>query len=250
MLLIHFRRLTASREEYLANLWVHWVHMSSGCGHLFLLLAARTWTHTEPPNATGEETVLVYSPTGDSIQGPLVYHAITELKSHTHCRPVTISIYLIRFIPESTGNHAGTDQTVPVLPAAQTLTHTDPQNVKGEGKLPIVFTLTEDRTHDPLHANPNLYRAAIKAVLYHKAVKVCVIYLTLLHILASIVSTYRLLLLVHFKSVRFVFSITVKLFRDGSPVCSLMFGDAKRRRLDWLFSDLIKRNVSHLDTDT
>ena len=32
MLLIHFRRLTASREEYLANLWVH---MSSGWGQSF-----------------------------------------------------------------------------------------------------------------------------------------------------------------------------------------------------------------------
>ena len=31
---------------------------------VFLLLAARTWTNTEPPNVTGEETV--YGPTGDS----------------------------------------------------------------------------------------------------------------------------------------------------------------------------------------
>ena len=70
MLLIHFRRLTASQEEYLANLWVH---MKSGWG--FLLLAARTWTHTEPPNVTGEETV--YGLTGDSNRGPLAYGART-----------------------------------------------------------------------------------------------------------------------------------------------------------------------------
>ena len=174
---------------------------------LFLLLAARTWPHTEPENVTGEETVHVYGPTGDSNRGPLAYRAriqTTELKSHTHRRPVTISICLIRFIPESTRNHAETDETVPVLSAAQTWTHTEPQNVKGEVKLPIIFTLAEDRTRDPLHANPNLYRAAIKAGLYHKAVQVTVIYLILLHILASIVGTYRLLLLVHFKSVRFV----------------------------------------------
>ena len=142
---------------------------------VFLLLIARTWTHTEPPNVTDEEIVHVYGPTGDSNRRPLAYRAITqtiELKSHTHRRPVTISISLIRFIPESTWNHAGTDETVHVLPAAQTWTHTDPQNVKGEGKLPIIFTPAEDRTCDPLHANPNLYRAAIKAGLYRKAVQV------------------------------------------------------------------------------
>ena len=97
MLLIHSCRLTASQEEYLANLWVH---MSSGWGQCFLLLAAQTWTHTEPSNVTGEETV--YGPTGDSNRGPLAYRArtlTTELKNHTHRRPVTISICLIRFIP-------------------------------------------------------------------------------------------------------------------------------------------------------
>ena len=131
---------------------------------VFLLLAALTWTHTAPPNVTGEETV--YGSTGDSNGGPLAYRArtqTTELKSHTHRRPVTISICLIRFIPESTRNHAGTDETVPLLPASQTWTHTEPQNVKGEEKLPIIFTPADDRTHDPLHAHPNLYRAAIKA---------------------------------------------------------------------------------------
>ena len=140
---------------------------------VFLLLAARTWTRTEPPNVTGEETV--YGPTGDSNRRPLAYRARTqtiELKSHTHRRPVTIFICLIRFIPESTRNHAGTDETVPLLSAAQTWTHTEPQNVKGEEKLPIIFTPAEDRTRNPLHTHPNLYRSAIKAGLYRKAVQV------------------------------------------------------------------------------
>ena len=51
--------------------------------------------------------------------------------------------------------------------------HTEAQNVKGEEKLPI-FTPAEDRTRDPLHVHPNLYRAAIKAGLYRKAVQVLV----------------------------------------------------------------------------
>ena len=74
-----------------------------------------------------------------------------------------ISICLISSIPKSTRNHAGTDETVPLLPAAQTWTHTEPQNVKGEEKTPIIFTPAEHRTRAPLHAHPNLYRAAIKA---------------------------------------------------------------------------------------
>ena len=141
-----------------------------------LLLAVRTWTHSEPPNVTGEETV--YGPTGDSNRGPYAYRARTqptELKSRTHRRPVTILICLIRFIPESNRNHAGTEETFPLLPAAKTWTHPEPQNVKGEEKLPIIFTPAEDRTRDPLHAHPNLYRAAVKAGLYRKAVQVCYI---------------------------------------------------------------------------
>ena len=111
----------------MANLHEKWL------GTVSLVLAARTCTHTEPPNVTGEETV--YGPTGDSNQGPLAYRArtqTTELKCHTHRQPVTISICLIRFIPESTRNHDGTDETVPLLPAAQTWNRTEPQNVKGE----------------------------------------------------------------------------------------------------------------------
>ena len=49
-------------------------------------------------------------------------------------RPVTISPCLIRFVPESARNHAGTDETVPMLLAARARTHTEPPNVKGEEK--------------------------------------------------------------------------------------------------------------------
>ena len=128
---------------------------------------------TEPPNLKGEETV--YGPTGDLNRGLLAYRArsqTTELKSHTHRRPVTISICLIRFIPESTRNHFGTDETISLLPAAQTWTHTEPQNIKGEENLNIILTPARDGTRDTLHAHPNLYRAAIKAGLYRKVVQV------------------------------------------------------------------------------
>ena len=124
---------------------------------------------TEPPNLKGEETV--YGPTGDLNRGLLPYRArsqTTELKS----RPVTISICLIRFIPESTRNHFGTDETISLLPAAQTWTQTEPQNIKGEENLNIILTPARDGTRDTLHAHPNLYRAAIKAGLYRKVVQV------------------------------------------------------------------------------
>ena len=146
-------------------------------GDSLFVLTARTWTHIEPPNVTGEEGP-VYDPTCDSNRGTVAYRARTQttaLKSHSHRRPVTVSICLIRCIPESTRNHAGTDETVPLLPEAQTWTHTEPQNVKGEEILPIIFKPVEYRTRDPLHANPNLCRAAIKAGLFRKAVQVCYI---------------------------------------------------------------------------
>ena len=198
------------------------VHMGSGCGQCFLLLAALTWTPTEPPNVTGEKTV--YGPTGESNGGPLAYRArtqTTDLKSNTHRRPVTISICLLGFIPESTPNHAGTDETVPLLPASQTLTHTEPQNVKGEEKLPIIFSPAEDRTHDPLHSNQNLYRAAIKSGLYRKAVQVCYIPNTTTY--SGIHRGYLP------PSVAFqLFSVIVRSFRAGSPVYSLTFVDVKK----------------------
>ena len=164
MLWIHFR-VSGGLFGKLMGSHEHWLRT------IFPLLAVRKWTHTEPPNVAGEETV--YGPTGDSDRGPPAYRArtqTTELKSHTHRRPLTISNSLIRFLADSTRNHAGTDETVPLLPATQTWTHTEPQNVKGEEKLPIIFTSAYDRTRDSLHTNPNLYRSAIKSCLYRKAV--------------------------------------------------------------------------------
>ena len=49
-----------------------------------------------------------------------------------HGRPATMSPCLIRFVPESARNHAGTEETVPLLLAAQVRTHTEPPNVTGE----------------------------------------------------------------------------------------------------------------------
>ena len=57
-----FGKLMGSHEQWL--------------GTVFLLLAARTWTHTEPPNVTCEETV--YGPTGDSKRG--LSHTVRELR--------------------------------------------------------------------------------------------------------------------------------------------------------------------------
>ena len=160
MPLIHFRlRLRRNIWQTYGFTWL---------GTVFLLLAARTCIHTKPPNVTCEETV--YGPTGDSNRGLLAYRA-TELKSHTHRRPVIISICLIRVILESTRNHAGTDETAPLLPAAQTWTHTEPQNVKREEKLPIIFTPAEDRTRDTLHTKSLLRR--YKSWLVPQGVQVC-----------------------------------------------------------------------------
>ena len=77
-----------------------------------------------------------------------------------HGRPVTISPCLIRFVPESTRNHAGTDETVP---------STDPRwpsNVTGEEKAHgATGTWTQDLSHTvralwPLSYRPLAYRAS------------------------------------------------------------------------------------------
>ena len=78
-----------------------------------------------------------------------------------HGRPVTISSYLIRFVPESARNHAETDDTVPLLLAAQARTHTEPPNVTGEVK---AHGSTGTRSQDLLQTMralwPLSYRAA------------------------------------------------------------------------------------------
>ena len=46
-----------------------------------------------------------------------------HLDTEPHGRPVIISPYLIRFVPETARNHAGTDETVPTLFATRAQTH-------------------------------------------------------------------------------------------------------------------------------
>ena len=77
-----------------------------------------------------------------------------------HGRPVTISPCLIRFVPESARNHAGTDETVPLLLAARARTHTEPPNVTGEEK---AHGLTGTRTHDPSHTVRALWPLSYRA---------------------------------------------------------------------------------------
>ena len=106
--------------------------------------------------------------------------------------------------------------------------------------MPIIFTPAEDQTRDPLHANPNLYRAAIKAGLYHKAVQVCYIPNTIYsgilrgYLPPSVVGSFQFCL------------VTVMSFRNGAPVYNLTFVDVKRRAFERWSSDLIKRIASRL----
>ena len=78
-----------------------------------------------------------------------------------HVRPVTISLcLLIRFVPESARNHAGTDETVPLLLAARARTHTEPPNVRGEEKAHgPTGTRTRDLSQTVRALRPLSYRA-------------------------------------------------------------------------------------------
>ena len=67
------------------------------------------------------------------------YHWATE----PHGQPVTISPCLIRFVPESARNHAGTNETVPLLLAAEARTNTEPPNVTGLKKSGPTGTRTQ-----------------------------------------------------------------------------------------------------------
>ena len=71
-----------------------------------------------------------------------------------HGRPVTIPPCLIRFVHESARNHARTDDTVPLLLAAQARTHNEPPNVAREEK---AHGPTGTRTQDILHTVPALW---------------------------------------------------------------------------------------------
>ena len=77
-----------------------------------------------------------------------------------HGRPVTISPCLIRFVPESARNHAGTDETVPLLLAARARTHTEPPNVTEEEKAHgPTGTRTQDLSHTVRALWPLSYQA-------------------------------------------------------------------------------------------
>ena len=77
-----------------------------------------------------------------------------------HGRPATISPCLIRFVPESARNHAETDETIPLLLAAQARTHTEPPNVTGEEKAHgPTGTRTQDLSHSVRALWPLSYRA-------------------------------------------------------------------------------------------
>ena len=71
-------------------------------GTVIVPLTAGAWTHTASQNVTGEETVCGQA--GDSNRLPFAYRAsnyTTELMRLKHGRPATISLCLIRFIPET-----------------------------------------------------------------------------------------------------------------------------------------------------
>ena len=74
-------------------------------------------------------------------------HSFTE----PQCRPVTISPCFIGFVLESAQNHAGTDETVPMLLAARARTHTEPTSITGEE------STWPDRDSNP---GPLAYRAS------------------------------------------------------------------------------------------
>ena len=77
-----------------------------------------------------------------------------------HGRPVKISPCLIRFVPESARNHAGTDETVSLLLAARAWTHTEPPNVTGEEKAHgPTGTRTQDLSQTVRILGPLSYRA-------------------------------------------------------------------------------------------
>ena len=65
-----------------------------------------------------------------------------------HGQSVTISRCLIRFVPESARNHAGTDETVPLLLAARARTNTKPPNaIVEETAHSPTGTRTQDLSH-------------------------------------------------------------------------------------------------------
>ena len=98
-----------------------------------LLLAARAWTHTG--HQMSQERKKHMAQLGLE---PRTSCRSCELSDNwatgPHNGPVTISPCLIRFVRESARNHAGTDETVPLLLAARAPIHTGNQMSQGRKK--------------------------------------------------------------------------------------------------------------------
>ena len=71
-----------------------------------------------------------------------------------------ISSCLNRIVPESSRNHAGTEETVPLLLAVRARTHTEPPNITGEKKAHgPTGTRTQDSRASYEHSSQLSYRA-------------------------------------------------------------------------------------------
>ena len=123
------------------------------------LLAARARTHTDHQMSQGRINHMArpgLEPRTSRIPCEHSDHWATE----PHGLPVTISPCLIRFVPQSARNHAGTNETVPLLLAARARAHTEPPNVTGEEKAHgPTGTRTQDLSHTVRALRPLSYRA-------------------------------------------------------------------------------------------
>ena len=124
-----------------------------------LLLAAQARTHTEPPNVTGEEKA--HGPTRTRTQDlSQTVRVLWPLSYRAKWSTCDNFPYIIRFVPESAWNHAGTDESVSLLLAARARTHTEPPNVTGEEKAHgPTGTRTQDLSQTVRALWPLSYRA-------------------------------------------------------------------------------------------
>ena len=97
-------------------------------------------------HVTGEEKA--HGPTGTRTQD--LSHTVRALwpLSYRATRSIFDNFPLLRFVPESARNHAGTDETVPLLLAARARTHTGHQMSQGRKKAHgPTGTRTQDLSH-------------------------------------------------------------------------------------------------------
>ena len=140
-------------------------------GSVFLLLAARTCTHTEPPNVTCEETV--YGPSGDSNQGPLAYCARTQT-TELHAPSTCDNFHPLNKIhPRIYSEPCWSRRDSPFAARSPNMDPNWATKCQRGGKNANHLYTGWGLNRDTLHTHQNLYRAAIKAGLYRKAVQVC-----------------------------------------------------------------------------